>query len=140
MTLCFPQGQEQASTRLECWDLRADPYGQKPHPWPLWGGNRLAEALELRLPEAMGTLTCAYDPALPEAGVRAQPLSGVTVQSVTSLGVRVGSGLELSLALGQGSSLHPGSGSGGGPGPSLWALRANPFLFSGFQVNLRVPE
>lgn len=50
------------------------------------GGNRLAEALELRLPEAMGTLMCAYDPALPEAGVRAQPLSGVTVQSVTSLG------------------------------------------------------
>ena len=34
----------------------------------------------------MITLTCAYDPALYEPGVRAQSLSGVIVQSVISLG------------------------------------------------------
>lgn len=59
----------------------------------------------------MTTLTCAYDPALHEAGVRAQSLSGVIVQSVMSLGSELdqvlssdwGQKLGLSLGLGQGS-------------------------------------
>ena len=107
-------------------------------------GNHLAEALELRLPEAMTTHMCLWPSFAWSWGQ-----GSVSVRSHSSVcdpfGVRVGSGSELRLGSRLGLRLGLGQGSVSiqdqdqEEDQSLWALKANPFLFSGFQVNLRVP-